>query len=39
LMSRSYWNLFAKIVVTLGPTAQATVVSHEKKVAEALRSN
>jgi hypothetical protein len=39
LMSRIYWNFFGKIVVTLGPMAQATLVSHEKKVAEALRSN
>ncbi len=39
LMSRICWNLFGKIVVTLGPMAQATLVSHEKKVAEALRSN
>ncbi len=31
-------NLLGKIVVTLGPRTQATLVSHEKKVAEALRS-
>jgi hypothetical protein len=38
LMSRVYWNLFGKIVITLGPTAQATLVTDPQLLRVNFRS-